>query len=172
MKKLLLFALFLSGMNACFSQSLTGEIPTDPNKNKEKKTVWETFSKSKQIVAYTRASKLNDIVYLDVRLILQGGKVFAVNSGANLIFKMENDSLLTLNIPKYDVSCMGCGAIGAEGSETYGIELNITVGIDKVDALSKHKIKKIKVNTSDWAVESDVKEKFQETIKNALVQLQ
>jgi hypothetical protein len=80
------------------------------------------------------------------------------------MLKLDNDSVLTLNNPKYEIACRGCGAINLIGSEGYGVHIKIPLESDQIDYLIDHKIMKMRIYTTDGYVEGDVKDKFSDII--------
>lgn len=147
------------------SQTITENNIDEFTKNKVVRTTWEPICKSKNIYAHVRGSKINDIYTLDIK-IMNGGSVFAIKNGPNIMFKSISDSVIVLDVPKYEISCRGCGAINIIGSDGQGVALYIPIEKEVVEYLIKNPVKKMRIYTTDGYVESDLKEKFQETLSN------
>lgn len=156
-------------IEAVSSQTIKENQVDEFTKNKVIRTSWEPLSKNGNIYAHVRGSRINEIFYLDIKIMLAGGlkiggSIFSIQDGPYIMFKLENDSILTLHNPKYEIACRGCGAINLIGSEGYGVNLKIPLEADKIDYLITHKITKIRLYTTDGYVEGEVKEKFSDMI--------
>lgn len=141
-------------------------------KNKVIRTSWEFISKSK-VYAHVRASKINDEQTLDFRIMLPGGlgsgdHVFAIPQGDAIMIKLENDSIRTLKNTEHKISCSGCGAVNIVGSQAEGIEIFSLLNKADFEQLSKYKIKKIRLYTTDGYKETEIAEKFQDIVKKEL----
>jgi hypothetical protein len=80
--------------------------------------------------------------------------VYSVQKNSNLMFKMNNDSIISLEAIEYSISEKGGGAIGLSGSAAWGIHIKYL--IDKSD-IEKYKsgFSKIRIYTTDGYIEED-----------------
>jgi hypothetical protein len=155
----------------CISQKLTENQVDEFTKNTVKRTSWEPLSKTGRMYAHVRAAKINDKYSLDLKLmfkegLLYGTSVFAVKDGQNVMLKLDNDSIVKLDVLKYEISCRGCGAINLIGSDGQGVHLIMLLDKETVAYLSGNKVVKIRVYTTDGYTESDIKEKHQQSISS------
>jgi hypothetical protein len=151
------------------SQTIKENQVDEFTKNKVIRTSWEFISKSK-IYAHVRASKINGDQTLDFRFMLPGGDhVFAIPTGDAIMFKLENDSIITLKNTEHKISCSGCGAVNIIGSQAEGVEIFSILSQADIEQLSKYKIKKIRLYTTDGYREAEIADKFQDIIKKELL---
>lgn len=160
--------LILIGVNNLNAQTLKEDKIDEFTKNKVKRTSWEPISKMGKIYAHARASRINDNIYLDIRTLFPSVDVFAVKEGGSIMLKLESDSVMTLINPKGQVACKGCGSVNIIGSDGYGVELNLPLTASQIELLTSNKATKLRIYTADGFIESDIKEKFQETISKVL----
>ena len=126
------------------------------------RTDWELLMKKGSAMAYNlttvkyRFSKIDGEKYLDIKLVLNQGEVFAVREGFELIFLFEDGTTSTFNAVYDVVASEGGGATGFAGSALYGA--NIPYKGNFSDLLEKT-IQKIRIYTDEGYVENDVKSK-------------
>jgi hypothetical protein len=166
--KHLMFAIICFTSAYAHAQTIRENKIDEFTKNSVKRTSWEPISKIGKIYGHVRGSKINDQFYLDLKCILDGGNVVGIKEGPVVMLKMNTDSVITLINQKHIVSCKGCGSINIIGSDGYGVELNLPLTNDQVEYLTKNTATKIRIYTTDGYIESDIKEKFQDNIKNVL----
>jgi hypothetical protein len=158
---------------AASGQTIKENIVDEFTKNKVVRTSWEPLAKVNRFYAHSRVSKINDNVFLDLKIMIGrsfeiGGSIFSIKDGPYIMFKLENDSVVTLTNPKYEIACQGCGAVNLIGSSGYGVNLKIPIDEPLIEHLSSHKVTKIRIYTTDGYVEEDIKEKFRETVLKEL----
>ena len=151
----------------CFSQKIAEKKVDEFTKSSIIRTSWETLTKvdglsMKGLTTYLRFSKINDVLYLDLKAM--DGSVLSVPDGNNIMLMFQNDSIVTIKNQHYEVACMGCGAIGLVGSSAYGIQLNNTISDSLLETLKKNQLKKIRIYFRDGYLEDDVKEKHAKII--------
>lgn len=146
-----------------FGQKLEENKVDDFTKITIKRTSWEKLTK---YYAHFRISKISDVEYFDLKLLL--GKEFSIMEGQDIMFKFDNDEILTLKNSKTTITCTGCGAVGFGGSEGPGISVSYQMNKEQKTLLDTKKIIKVRIYTSDGYTENDVSEKFDNYIKKAL----
>lgn len=124
-----------------------------------KQTSWEPLVLSWDFNAYFSVSKINGREYLKLRIMQQGGKVFAIDEKDRLMIKMTDGKVVTLYNNKYQITCKGYGAIGFVGSEAHGIEVNYPLDNDQIITLMNGEIEKIRIYTTDTYLEKPTKSK-------------
>ena len=144
MKYLMIAITFLT-VSFTHGQTLKENKVDEFTKNTVKRTSWEPIAKTTSIYGHVRGSKINNIYYLDLRSMFNGGEVVGIKEGPVVMFKMNTDSILTFNNLKHTVACKGCGAINIIGSDGYGVELNIPLTNEQIDYLTNNKITKIRI---------------------------
>ena len=86
-------------------------------------------------------------------------KVFAVEKGAKLIFKLKDESLITLTTLEYVISSTGGGSYNLIGSANQGATLNYLVLGDELEKLMTVPIEKYRIYTTDGYVDAVLKDK-------------
>ena len=150
------------------AQELKEDRVDDFTKTSVKRTSWELAIQTTKLQVALRASKLDSLVYLNVRMLRWPDKVFAISEGADIMFLMDNDSVVTVQNLKMAISCKGCGARGLNGSGIEGTETNYALDETKLRLLVKHPLKKIRVYTSAGYLEDEVKEKRADILQKLL----
>jgi hypothetical protein len=125
-------------------------------KNSIKRTSWDilVYKFNGSMYLHTRMSAINDSYYLDVKYLCQGG--CSIGQGAELMLKLENDSIVSYKIPEGKVSCRGCGSTGIVGEDKDGLDLSFPISKDNLKLLSTQKAKKIRLYLSGGYVEGDI----------------
>lgn len=131
------------------------------------KTSWETINMSNKFTAYCRISKINKDFFFDLKLMI-GGTVFSIDEKQNLMFKLDNDEIITLSNLKYSITCNGCGAKGIIGSQIQGIMVSYPINKEKIIKLKKYNTLKIRIYTNDGYVENELKSKHSKRIKKTM----
>lgn len=159
MKTLFLIALFFPTF--CLAQKLEVNKIDEFTKASVKRTSWETINYSNRLMAYTQISKIDDIYYLNLK-IMSPDKVFSIDKEDELMIKTITDSVITLYNLKYEISCTGCGSKGLLGSGLQGIEVSYKIPVEIVSYLLTNKIKKLRIYATNGYFEDDIKDKHAE----------
>jgi len=159
MKTLFLIALFFPTF--CLAQKLEVNKIDEFTKASVKRTSWETINYSNRLMAYTQISKIDDIYYLNLK-IMSPDKVFSIDKEDELMIKTITDSVITLYNLKYEISCTGCGSMGLLGSGLQGIEVSYKIPVEIVSYLLTNKIKKLRIYATNGYFEDDIKDKHAE----------
>lgn len=163
MKKIILpIILFVSVYS--FGQSLAENKIDEFKKVHIKRTSWETLhSFSKGFVVNYRIEKIDSIVAFNLKMMVGNGftptKVFSISKDSEIIFKLDNEELVSLFSISHEITCTGCGAIGFVGSEAQGINIRYFLDKSSIDKLIKNKVVKIRIYTTDGYYEDNIKEK-------------
>jgi hypothetical protein len=169
MKTILHLVIVLIFIQKAFCQTIVENKKDEFTGNSIIRTSWETIQSNFHFTGYFRISRINDHIYFDLKMILGSGGVFAINKDDQLMFKLENDSIITLYNLEYALTCSGCGAISLAGSSAQGIKTSYSLSEQNVEELKKFKIVKWRIYTTNGYVEDEIKEKKQELIRNALI---
>jgi len=151
MKRLLLTILLLIPLLASSQKIKTNE--TDEFTGK---TVIETSWDMIAILKYnffSRVSQIDDTRFLEIKC--QTG-ICTVREDHDLMLKLDNGEVITLNPISSEVSCRGCGAKGLSGSEMYGVQLSFVLSPVQYTQLMTRKLVKIRLYTNDGYCESKV----------------
>ncbi len=131
-------------------------------------TSWEKFNKQGPSITYFRFRKIDSEIILELKGIFYIG-VFIVNKDDPFMLKLENDKMITLLNKHYVISSIGDGAISFFGSEAMGIDLSFVVSPQDIDLLMQNHIIKFRLYTSSGYVEQEIKAKFYDKFKRALM---
>lgn len=171
MKKILC-VVFVSLFSLCvFSQKLEENKVDEFTKKSIKRTSWEKLMYSTTTL-HARISKVDSLVFFEFKFMDPWKKIFSVKEGSELMFKLDNDEILTLKTIGDTYSSVGAGAIGLNGSGTYGVNLICDLNPKNIEMLSNHKIVKVRFNTSSGYLEYDIKEKYQDVVMKELKLIQ
>ncbi len=170
MKKILFIILILIALNG-FSQTLIENSIDEFTKASIKRTSWETVMGGMSQTYYLRISKIDSSYFLELK-IMMNNTVFAINKDANLMLKLNNDSLITLKNSDYQITTIGEGAIGYMGSAGLGLHA-IYLGLNKstISVLTAAVLSKVRIYFTDGYKDFERKEKKASLIKNALLLL-
>ncbi|MES2239695.1 MAG: hypothetical protein V4497_05480 [Bacteroidota bacterium] len=162
MKKIIsLLLLFVSVYS--FSQSLDEDKIDEFKKVHIKKTSWETLhSFSKGFVANYRIEKIDSSTAIHLKIMAGNGmkpKVFSIPQNSEIIFKLDNEEMVSLFSMSNEITCTGCGAIGINGSAAQGISTRYILDISSINKLLNNKVVKIRIYSNDGYFEDDIKEK-------------
>lgn len=163
------FIIFLFAPLLSPAQKIVENKIDDFTKSKVIRTNWETFLIAKQLSGYVRCSQIDERLFLEFKIMLGGGApVFSVKEGESLMLKLNTDSIVSLSIPKSEVSCKGCGAIGLIGSAAHGMHLEFFLTKTTIETLTQNSIVKLRFYTRDGYAESEIKEKNRDLIARLL----
>jgi hypothetical protein len=95
-------------------------------------------------------------------------KVFSIDKDMQIMFKLDNGDIVTLNNLKFTVTCNGCGATGFVGSQAEGIDVRYPITKEQVEKLKAGKIVKVRVYTGDGYIDQDIKDKNAEKVTASL----
>ena len=126
-------------------------------KHRIARTSWETLSNkfNGTMCAKTRINKIDNDLSLELKFIKYGASP-SMHKGDSIMFKLENDSIVSLALPETTLSCKGCGATGFVGSTGPGLDLTFPITPDKIPSLANHKIIKVRIYLSDGYSEESI----------------
>lgn len=130
-------------------------------------TSWETLNMSMKSNIYQRVRKLDNSLWLNLKISLGGGSVFAVNEGAELFLKLESDSVITLHNQDFTVTSKGGGAHNFMGSAAQGVSLYFKLSKNDLDLLSRIPIAKFRLYLTKSYIEEGIKSKLANKLKKA-----
>lgn len=171
MKKILLIAILSCLSYSAFNQKLVEDGVDEFTGDYVKRTSWKTICENMNIVVYFRASKINEDIYLDVK-VMKNNKVFSIGKGDLLMFKLENKEIVELPNLEYALTCIGCGAISISGSQTEGIKTTYYMTREQLNKLKNNKAVKFRIYSSLGYLEDDLKLNNYEKLKEALTLIQ
>ncbi|MDR3680743.1 MAG: hypothetical protein P4L41_12330 [Flavipsychrobacter sp.] len=168
MKNVLLITTLICISSHSFSQKIVVDKKDEFTKHRIKQTSWEklymgSFKFPGQ--GYFRITNIDGTVYLDLKMIT--GSVVAIEKKQEIMFKLANDSIVSLQNPEFTVSCSGCGATGFVGSNAQGISISCVIDGPIHKQLAAIPIEKIRVYTTKGYSEYNVG-KQNENVMNAL----
>lgn len=165
MKKISLI-LVLSLVSLCvFSQKLEENKVDEFTKHSVKRTSWEHLVQNMKMNANVRVSKIDaNSLFFEFKYFGSTVSIFSVKKGNNIMLKLDNDSIVTLQTIDDQISEKGAGAIGFGGSGAYGISLTCSVDKKSFEILSNHKVVKFRFYTNDGYIEEEVGPKKQDLI--------
>lgn len=170
MKKttLIILILLTAIVSRSFGQKLEESKTDDFTGKSVKRTSWETFcySTSTMSNAHFRISLVGDLETFDMRLMMN--KVFSIDKDAQLMLKLDDGEVVTLENLEYQITCKGCGATGFAGSEAEGIEVRYPLSKEQIAILKAHKVVKARTTTNDGYFDNDIKDKNAEKIQACL----
>jgi hypothetical protein len=137
-----------------------------------KRTTWESlvYKISGSIIVHTRISKIDSSYYLDIKYM--GTSACLMRDNDALMFKMENDSIVTLTNQKSTLSCLGCGAINIVGSGVQGLDLSIPISKQQLTYLASMHAVKLRLYLSDGYIEGEIgKGKYETFIRQIRLML-
>jgi hypothetical protein len=124
-------------------------------------TSWNPFVKNfgPNLKMQTRLWTDDETTFLGVKL-MRPGPDMEIKEGAELKFKTEGDSIITLRNSKDQYSCNGCGAMGMLGTDAPGLDLSFYIRRDQLQFLATHRVLKVRIDLADGYWEHDVKDKL------------
>jgi hypothetical protein len=176
MKKYFMLFVFVFVSSYSFCQKIEENTVDEFTGNIVKRTSWETLIKTHSFTVNTimlySISKIKDMVYLNVKMILTPDRVFSVAKDQELMMKLETGEVVKLSNLESAISCTGCGAYGFSGSGQLGVTLSYSVNAEQFTILLKNKIVKIRIYASDGYVEEEAKNKEVVKFQKALALIQ
>ncbi len=171
MKKTTLIILtILTGLTLqSFGQKLQENKTDEFTKTSVKRTSWESLSSTSSANAHFRISLVGDLETFDLKLMID--KVFAIDKDKEVMFKLDNGEILTVQNIEFEVTCNGCGAVGLQGSEAEGLQVSYLLSKDQIEKLKAHKIVKVRIDTNDGYIDADIKDKNADKFQKSLMLL-
>ncbi len=165
-----LLFMILSG-NRILSQTIEIDKVDEFTGEKMKTTSWEkfNFSFSSNFIAYGRFMKMEDEIFFNLKMRMTTSKVFSMDKGEKFMIKMKSGEIIELRNTEYEISCIGCGSPGLEGSGVYGVDLKFRLSNSQIESLIKEEAYKVRINTSIGYVEDLVKPKYFKRFQNGLI---
>jgi hypothetical protein len=168
-KTTLIILILLTGIiTKSFGQKLEESHTDDFTGKTVKRTSWETLSSSMSTMsnAHFRISLVGDFETFDMKLMMN--KVFSIDKDAQLMLKLDDGEVVTLQNLEYQITCKGCGATGFAGSEAEGIEVRYPLSKEQIIILKAHKVVKVRTTTNDGYFDNDIKDKNASKIQACL----
>jgi len=135
----------------CKAQKLAENKTDEFTKSVIKRTDWTSFTKkngsNRPFRSDFRISKIDENIYFELKMMLND-KVYSVKEGDEIMFLMEDESVISIKNISYTLTSHGEGATGYGGSANLGTHTKYLVSDENVKKLSEGKIKKIRVYTS------------------------
>ena len=158
MKKALGCLLILIGQYL-YGQTLEENKIDEVTKAFVKRTSWEAITPPFSVTAmYLRISKLDSIVYLDLKYA-GTGNLLNIDTGNEFIFVLDNDQTLSIPAREPSAGCTGCGALGPGFGQAPGIQAKYPLGREAIGLLLRHKIKEVRFNSSDGFIDETIQQK-------------
>jgi pimeloyl-CoA synthetase len=168
MKLLLPLLLFCS---TAFAQKLITDKTDEFTHHKVKETSIEILAHPFKMSGFSydfRFKKVDEDVYLNLRIMLMSNSVFAIKDGRVLLLKMQNDSVIELKNSDYTISKRGAAGNGLSASNCEGASLYFSLSKEDIEMIKNNKIIKVRLYTTDGYTEQDVKAAADKRVKDAL----
>ena len=149
----LLLILFSTNL---FAQKIKQREIDEFTKNKVVRTSWETINSDLKFTCSIRGTIINDSYYLDFKIMMGMGGVFAIPDGESIMLLLENEEVIKIHNPEHTISSVGEGATGMMGSGSDGVFLSCKVAHEQLKSISASNISKVRIYTTDGYVESDI----------------
>lgn len=125
-----LLTIFSTGL---FAQKIKQREVDEFTKNKVVRTSWETINADLKFTCSIRGTKINDSFYLDFKIMMGMGGVFAVPDGESIMLLLDNDEVIKIQNPEHTISSVGAGATGMMGSGSDGVFLSCKVTQEQLE---------------------------------------
>lgn len=137
-----------------------------------KRTSWEIFCRgtfSNPGNVYFRLAHINDNRYFDLKI--ESGSVVIIDKGDLLYLKLDNDSVVILECLRFEISSAGGGSKNSAilKKRVEGVCASYGITQQNIEAMSRHKVVKMRAYTSREYVEYKVKDNMSESLSQALV---
>ncbi|MBW6459872.1 MAG: hypothetical protein K0B08_04795 [Bacteroidales bacterium] len=154
MKKCLIILLSVLLCSELHSQILATDETDENTGNRIKNTSWETLQNDLHYVVYFRIASVNEVHFLELKLIIGSGKAFAIDQGRELVFTFANNSSIKLyNIEKAVTYDGGGSREGKLYRSTHGLKVRYALSPDDMRALRQNKLKSCRIYTDDGLIE-------------------
>lgn len=158
-------------LNNFYSQKLTENKIDEFTKQSIQKTSWETLFSTTKGTSYFRISKIDNILFVQLKFRLNEGfetKSFSIEKNQELMFKTKEGEIITLKNLKSTVTCVGCGAISFNASQALGIEVSYQMSEEQFNILKNSFLEKIRIYTDIDYKEFEIKKKNALLFTNSL----
>jgi hypothetical protein len=166
----LILPILLLVCTTAFAQKLVTNKTDEFTGNSVKETSVENLAQPLKMSGYSYKfsfKKINENVYLGLRIMSLSNSVFAIKDGEVLMLKTE-DTVITLSNSKYEISSRGGAGGGLSSSNSQGVTLYFSLNKDAVDTLKSKSINKLRLYTTDGYSEQDIKPAADKKVKAAL----
>lgn len=174
--RILYIITFLLCNSAVYSQGLKSDYVDEFTGDHVRTTTWSRLYMKSGLTAplnvYYKFSNVSDDKALVLKFMMVNN-VFSIEENAELLIKLENGKVLTLNNLRYTISTAGGGAVSYFGSKAQGLTAIYLLDDDDIRTLSSNIISKIRFHytyiSSPRAMDISIKKKkakgFMESIK-------
>lgn len=165
-----LLPLFLLVCSTAFSQKIVTDKKDEFTSNTVKETSVENLAQPLKMSGYSYKftfKKVNENVYLGLRIMSLSNSVFAIKDGEVLMLKTE-DTVITLSNLKYEISSRGGAGSGLSSGNSQGVTLYFPLNKEAVDTIKSKSINKLRLYTTDGYSEQDIKAAADKKVKVAL----
>ncbi|MBL6949023.1 MAG: hypothetical protein ISR57_00095 [Bacteroidales bacterium] len=166
MKNLILIFLFLLSLDLSGQRIKENYIDEFTGQSKVS-TSWSNFIMGFSSSIYQRVIRIDNNTYLNLKVSLGLGKVFAVADGAKLLLKLQSDTVITLNNLEYTITSIGGGAYNILGSRAMGASLYFLLSDEFVNIFSNFLVKKMRLYTTDGYYEKEIVPSYADKLKTA-----
>lgn len=123
-----------------------------------KRTSWESIGSTGSLGGYTfyaQLSKIDTTSFFDLRVMYTGRKLLSVHKDDELMFMLQDSSIVKLKSSEFKISSYGGGATGLSGSQALGMVVSYFINDKDLKSLQGN-ITKIRWYTSEGYVEHDI----------------
>lgn len=173
MKYNIFYSLLISILftNNFYSQKLIENKIDEFTKQSVQKTSWETLFSTMEGTSYFRTSKIDNILFIQLKFRLNEGfetKAFSIEKDQELMFKTKEEEIISLKNMKSTTTCVGCGAISFNASKALGIDVYYQINEEQFNTLKNVPIEKIRIYTDIGYKEFEIKKKNALLLSNSL----
>lgn len=161
MKQIILLTIFFfcSFSIDSYSQKIEQNEVDEFTGDIKKSTSFELLYMGFDFTTYHRFSKINDSYYLNLKIMLASGSVFAIGKDEELMLKLANNEIVKLKNSSYTITSRGGGAKDIIGSNAMGLSVYYRITKTQLETLKKHSLSKIRIYTTENYLEASVKAK-------------
>lgn len=165
-----LLPLFLLFCSAAFSQKIVTDKKDEFTGNSVKETSVENLAQPLKMSGYSYKfsfKKINENIYLGLRIMSLSNSVFAIKDGEVLMLKTE-DTVITLSNTKYEISSRGGAGSGLSSGSSHGVTLYFPLDNEAIQTIKSKMIIKLRLYTTDGYSEQDIKAAADKKVKTAI----
>ena len=151
-----------------FSQTLEEDKEDEFTGTSMKRTSWEILTQNMKFSSFIRVSKLDSLLFLEMKMMKGNVSVFAIGKDDELMLKLENGEVVRLANLEFTTTRKGCGARGFSGSSAQGGRVMYPISKEQKSQLLASPVDEIRVYTTKGYMENDVKAKNASWISNSI----
>lgn len=126
-------------------------------KDHKKFTQWKSLYDLMGTGWYVQFRVIDQSIALDLKVSIDlfHNRTICISEGDQWMFKLSNDSIVTLRAIKTD--CAIVSPVGSQGLFRHQLVNSFTVAPEQIDLFFTHPVSKVRLNTSDGHFDQDIK---------------